>query len=74
MNQAILSVLCRYRDRGIDFKQLREWLENEGAPVVAQIARVQLLKLKGESEAQSNGGVAQLPPACKCCLSVSSLV
>ncbi|MBC8838196.1 hypothetical protein IAI14_31900, partial [Escherichia coli] len=59
-------------DRDIDLQQLRVWLDNESARVEAQIPRGQLLKLRRGSEAQSNGVVAQLLPACEHCLGVGS--
>ncbi|MBL3960732.1 hypothetical protein FH728_24610, partial [Bacteroides thetaiotaomicron] len=68
MDQDIQKMLRRYRDRDIDLQQLRVWLDNESARVEAQIPRGQLLKLRRGSEAQSNGVVAQLLPACEHCL------
>ncbi|MBY8603473.1 MAG: hypothetical protein IOC39_19230 [Burkholderia sp.] len=72
MDQDIQKMLRRYRDRDIDLQQLRVWLDNESARVEAQIPRGQLLKLRRGSEAQSNGVVAQLLPACEHCLGVGS--
>ncbi|WP_241021075.1 hypothetical protein [Burkholderia sp. Ac-20344] len=72
MNQDIQRMLRRYRNRDIDLQHLRVWLDNEGARVEAQVPRGQLLKLKRGSEAQSNGVVALLLPACAYCLRVGS--
>ncbi|OXI96899.1 hypothetical protein CFB41_28090 [Burkholderia sp. AU33803] len=72
MDQDIQQMLRRYRDQDIDLQQLRAWLDSERTRVDAQIPRGQLLKLKRGSEAQSNGAVAQLLPACGYCLSVGS--
>ncbi len=70
MDQDIRNMFCRYRDRDIGLQQLRAWLDSQGARVEAQIPRGQLLKLRRGSEAQSNGAVAQLLPACTHCLGV----
>ncbi|RBB38752.1 hypothetical protein DPV79_17505 [Burkholderia reimsis] len=70
MDQDIQNMLCRYRDRDIGLQQLRAWLDSQGARVEAQISRGQLLKLRRGSEAQSNGAVAQLLPACTHCLGI----
>ncbi|WP_230943306.1 hypothetical protein [Burkholderia cepacia] len=67
MDQDIQDMFLRYRDRGVDLQQLRAWLDNQGARVEAQIPRGQLLKLRRGSEAQSNGAIAQLLPACTHC-------
>ena len=72
VDQDIESMLRRYRDRDIDLRQLRVWLGNESARVEAQIPRGQLQKLKRGSEAQGNGVIAQLLPACDYCLGIGS--
>ncbi|WP_175873903.1 hypothetical protein [Burkholderia sp. BCC0397] len=74
MGEDILRMLCRYRyrDRDINLQQLRAWLDHEGTRIEAKITRGQLLKLKRGGEAQSNGVIAQLLPACECCFGVGS--
>ncbi|WP_175959709.1 hypothetical protein [Burkholderia pyrrocinia] len=72
MDQDVQNMFRRYRDRDIDLQQLRAWLGSEGARVDAQIPRGLLLNLTRGSEAQSNGAVAQLLPACARCLSIGS--
>ena len=70
MDQDIQNMLRRYRERDIDLSQLRVRLDGEGTRVEAQIPQDQLLKLKRGSEAQSNGAIARLLPACIHYLSV----
>ncbi|WP_244136435.1 hypothetical protein [Burkholderia sp. BCC0405] len=72
MDQDIQNMFRRYRDQDIDLQHLRAWLDSEGVRVEAQIPRGQLLKLRRGNEAQSNGAVAQLLPACTRCLSIGS--
>ncbi|WP_174989005.1 hypothetical protein [Burkholderia lata] len=70
MDQDIQTMLRRYRERDIDLHQLRVWLDGERMRVDAQIPRGELLKLKRGCEAQSNGAIARLLPACIRCLGV----
>jgi hypothetical protein len=70
MDQDIQNMLHRYRERDINLSQLRAWLDGEWTRVEAQIPRGQWLKLKRGSEAQTNGAIARLLPACLHCLSV----
>ncbi|WP_254599356.1 hypothetical protein [Burkholderia lata] len=70
MNQDIQTMLRRYRERDIDLHQLRVWLDGERTRADAQIPRGELLKLKRGSEAQSNGAIARLIPACVHCLGI----
>ncbi|VWD19107.1 hypothetical protein BLA18112_05219 [Burkholderia lata] len=70
MDQDIQNTLRRYREREIDLHQLRVWLEGERARVDAQVPRGEWLKLRRGSEAQSNGAIARLLPACIHCLGV----
>ncbi|MCU9953852.1 hypothetical protein OEJ37_10830 [Burkholderia sp. BKH01] len=72
MDQDVQNILRRYRDQDIDLQQLRAWLDKEGVRVEAQIPRGQLLKIRRGSEAQSNGVIAQLLPACARCRSIGS--
>ncbi|ABB13204.1 hypothetical protein [Burkholderia lata] len=70
MDQDIQTMLRRYREREIDLHQLRVWLDGERTRVDAQIPRGEWLKLRRGSEAQSNGAIARLLPACMHCLGV----
>ncbi|WP_423382411.1 hypothetical protein [Burkholderia sp. LMG 32019] len=70
MDHDILNMLRRYRERDIDLHQLRLWLDGESTRADAQIPRGEWLKLKRGSEAQSNGAIARLLPACMHCLGV----
>jgi hypothetical protein len=70
MDQDIQNMLRRYREREIDLHQLRVWLDGESTRVGAQIPRGAWLKLMRGSEAQSNGAIARLLPACMHCLGV----
>ncbi|VWC63387.1 hypothetical protein BLA18109_01876 [Burkholderia lata] len=63
-------MLRRYREGEIDLPQLRVWLEAESTRVDAQVPRGAWLKLMRGSEAQSNGAIARLLPACIHCLGV----
>ncbi|VWC96052.1 hypothetical protein BCO19218_02224 [Burkholderia contaminans] len=70
MDDEIQNILRRYRDREIDLNQLRAWLDSERARADAQVPRGEWLKLMRGSEAQSNGAIARLLPACMHCLGV----
>ncbi|MBN3769428.1 hypothetical protein [Burkholderia sp. Se-20378] len=70
MDQDIRNMLRRYREREIDLHQLRVWLDGESTRVEAQVPRGEWLKLMRGSEAQSNGAIARLLPACMHCLGV----
>ncbi|MBN3838045.1 hypothetical protein [Burkholderia sp. Ac-20349] len=70
MDQDIQNMLRRYRERDIDLPQLRVWLDGERTRVGAQIPRGEWLKLTRGSEAQSNGAIARLLPACVHCLGI----
>ncbi|MCA8295553.1 hypothetical protein LGN19_17315 [Burkholderia sp. AU30198] len=70
MDHDIQNMLRRYRERDIDLPQLRVWLDGERTRVGAQIPRGEWLKLTRGSEAQSNGAIARLLPACMHCLGI----
>ncbi len=70
MDDEIQNILHRYREREIDLNQLRAWLDSERARADAQVPRGEWLKLMRGSEAQSNGAIARLLPACMHCLGV----
>ncbi|WP_206148133.1 hypothetical protein [Burkholderia sp. Tr-20390] len=64
MDPDIQNRLRRYREREIDLHQLRVWLDGERTRVDAHIPRCEWLKPRRGSEAQSNGPIAHLLPAC----------
>jgi len=70
MDRDIQNMLRRYREQDIDLHQLRVWLDGERTRVDAHIPRGEWLKLRRGSEAQSNGAIARLLPACMHCLGV----
>lgn len=70
MDPNIQTMLRRYREREIDLHQLRAWLERESTRVDAQVPRGAWLKLTRGTEAQCNGAIARLLPACIHCLGV----
>ncbi|MCA8276346.1 hypothetical protein LGN17_28075 [Burkholderia sp. AU30280] len=70
MDQDIQNMLRRYREREIDLHQVRTWLGGERTRVDAQVPRGEWLKLMRGSDAQSNGAIARLLPACLHCLGV----